>query len=114
MTQFNPENKKVLTYGEVLSPVACITDEKDAAQYLESYIAYIINSQDGLSKEKAREIALQNIGYFAGYCDMETADRILKIFHTLHPVFGSAFPTPEEALEMGKRLASKVNNEDLI
>ena len=31
MTQFNPENKDMLTFGELLDPAMKITDQADAA-----------------------------------------------------------------------------------
>lgn len=33
--------------------------------------------------------ALSNIGYVAGYYDGKTAQRILKIFKTAHPILGN-------------------------
>jgi hypothetical protein len=49
--------------------------------------------------------ARQNIGYVSGYYDNDTADKIMKIFKTAHPIFGTKHPAPEEAFEMGKRMA---------
>ena len=116
MTKFNPENKNRLTVGEALNPITEITDEADAAQYLESYIHFIENTcnKAGSPGFNPRETALANIGYYAGYFDKETADRIYALFHTTHPVFGSTFPSAEEAIAMGKRFATKSNDEDLI
>lgn len=113
MTKFNPEGRDVLTIGEALRPAMQITDEADAAQYLADYTAYIqraIETQrayeekphgDGLSAE---QIARTNIGYFAGYYDRETRERVGRLFACEHPVFGKAavsVPTPEQAFEAG-------------
>lgn len=91
MTTFNPENKKTLTYGECLKPAMEITDEADAQQYFRAYASYI---QLGLDKEPrgdgmtAETIARHNLGYFAGYYDSATMERVNRLFNTAHPVFG--------------------------
>jgi len=112
MTTFNPENKATLTYGECLGPAMEITDPEDAKQYLEDYVNYI---QAALDKEPrddsktALEIAGVNLGYYAGYYDNETRERVERLFDCSHPVFGKAAegtPTPEEAFEAGVAAAS--------
>lgn len=115
MTKFNPENKKTLTYGDCLKPAMEITDEADAQQYLTDYVAYI---QTALDKEprkdgvSAAQIAATNLGYFAGYYDNETRERVERLFKCSHPIFGSiakvGAPTAEEAFEAGKRMAAAV------
>ena len=112
MTKFNPENKKDLTYGDILEPAMKITDREDAQQYLKSYIDYI---QADLDKEKkkddAAQIAKHNLGYFAGYYSNETRERVEKLFSCEHPLFGSikekGAPTAKEAFEIGKSLGEK-------
>lgn len=112
MTKFNPENKTSLTYGECLHPAMAITDESDAQQYLKDYVAFI---QTALDKEPrtdgatATQIAAHNLGYFAGYYDNETRERVERLFKCSHPIFGSiavkgAAPTAKEAFEAGKRM----------
>ena len=88
MTKFNPENKKTLTYGDCLKPAMEITDEADAQQYLAAYTAYLETSprKDGMTGE---QIALNNLGYFAGYYDNETRERVERLFKCSHPIFGS-------------------------
>lgn len=113
-TKFNPENKKVLTYGECLGPAMKITEASDAEQYLEDYVAFI---QAGLDKHPredgmpAKVIAATNLGYYAGYYDNETRARVERLFHCSHPIFGAiaskGAPTSEEAFETGKRMAEK-------
>lgn len=113
MTKFNPENKKTLTYGECLKPAMEITDEADARQYLNDYVAFIQTSLDAEPRKDnmtAARIAGVNLGYFAGYYDSETRQRVERLFDCSHPVFGSiaknGTPTTGEALEAGKRLRS--------
>lgn len=87
MTKFNSENKTTLTYGECLHPAMKITDQADATQYLNDYVAFVMTT--GKSKSEAESICKQNLGYFAGYYDNETMARINKLFCTTHPIFGS-------------------------
>lgn len=107
MTKFNPENKKVLTYGECLDPAMKITDAEDAKQYLADYIKFQeANMQEATGEYTAEQICKQNLGYFAGYYDNETRKRVERLFLCSHPIFGSikenGRPTSEEALECGK------------
>lgn len=103
MTKFNPENKSVLTYGECLHPAMKITDEDDAKQYFEAYLAFQKeNMKDATGQYTAEQICKINLGYFAGYYDNETQQRVNRLFCTTHLIFGSSEPTPEEAFECGK------------
>lgn len=95
VTKFNPEGKKVLTYGECLRPAMAITEQADADQYLSDYVDYIQKALDAEPREDgmtARQIALINIGYFAGYYDHETMARTQKLFGAAHPIFGKEQP----------------------
>jgi hypothetical protein len=109
MIKFNPENKEVLTYGEALHPAMKVQDKEEARQYLADYAAFI---QKFLEKKPnpqgftAMEIAMKNIGYFAGYYDAETNRRIQALFDVEHPIFGKTTPTPEEAFNAGVKLTT--------
>ena len=37
---------------------------------------------------KSGPYAAQNIGYISGYYDAKTANKIMKVFKTSHPIFG--------------------------
>jgi hypothetical protein len=108
---FNPKNKKKLTYGESLSSAMKITDQEIADEYLKDYVKYIMENMDNPNYEEAINIAKSNIGYFSGYCDNKTRDRVERLFKCSHPVFGSikenGTPTPKEIFEMGKKIGKK-------
>jgi len=112
MTQFNPEKKEILTYEECLDPAMKITDQQDADQYFKEYISFIqkyLDKEPRTDEMTAQQIAKENLGYYAGYYNLETRIRIETLFKCSHPVFGKASngePTPEEALEAGRKLAS--------
>lgn len=117
MTKFNPEGKEGLTYSECLSPAMKITEQADADQYKLDYVSFI---QGYLDKEPrddsmtAEQIANANIGYFAGYYDDKTRERVERLFKCSHPVFGSiktnGAPTTEKAFTMGVIAGAKKEN----
>ena len=113
MTKFNPKGKSVLTYEECFGPARGITDKEDAKQYMLDYVDYI---QCALDKEPrtddmtAEQIAGVNLGYYAGYYDNETRERVERLFSCQHPVFGKisiGAPTPEQAFAAGVALGKK-------
>jgi hypothetical protein len=68
----------------------------------------------GYEANEARRITLINIGYYTGYMDHETADKVMELFETEHPVFGRTHPTPQEAFRLGRELGEKMKKEKLI
>jgi len=110
MTKFNPDNKETLTYGEALGPAMEITNQEDATQYFNDYVAYLENHLRKKPRNDdmtAEEIAKINLGYYAGYYDNETRRRVERLFICSHPIFGKIekhIPTTEEAYEAGLKL----------
>ena len=58
--------------------------------------------------EAANPRARDNIGYLAGYFDRDTGDKILKLFHTRHPVFGNQMPGASDVFALGQRIATQL------
>jgi len=91
MVKFNPENKEILTFGECLDPTAEISSEEEAEQYLKDYTEYVqnaLNKNPRNDEMTALDICKINIGYYSGYLDSETAERVKKLFNCKHPIFG--------------------------
>ncbi|HWT40984.1 MAG TPA: hypothetical protein VN081_07025 [Dongiaceae bacterium] len=91
MSKFNPEGKEVLTYGETLGPAMQITDANAAKQYFDDYVAYLENMLEHAPRTDdmtAEQIARINIGYYAGYYDRQTRERVEHLFLCAHPIFG--------------------------
>jgi hypothetical protein len=65
------------------------------------------------AEPEARRITLVNIGYYSGYFDNETADKIMDLFETEHPIFGRTHPTPEEALRLGRELGQRMKQREI-
>lgn len=105
MTKFNPESR---TYGEILGPAMEVTDQAVAEQYLKDYTAFIQKSLDAKPDPQGRtaeQLALFNLGYYAGYYNWETQQKVERLFRAQHPIFGSVEAqkqmTPEEVFEAG-------------
>lgn len=81
MTKFNPEKKENLTYGDTLKPAMEITDPEDAKQYLNEYATWLQEKAKLFSINEAIEMAKNNLRYFCGYYDNETAKRVFKLFN---------------------------------
>ncbi len=104
MIKFNPENKELLTFGECLDPAMEITDQDEANKYLEDFILYTMKY---VGKE-AERICKINLGFWAGYFDKETRDRVQLLFKCEHPIFGVADFTALEILEMGIKEGERI------
>ena len=61
----------------------------------------------GYTHEEARKIVLTNVGYYTGYMDNDTADKVMELFDTEHPYFGRKHYTPQEILKMGIEAGQK-------
>jgi hypothetical protein len=80
--------------------------KEDAKKIVDQQVEEMVSVLE-YEPEKARVIVLRNIGYYTGYLDHETADRVMELFDTEHPYFGRKHPSPEEILKMGMELGRK-------
>lgn len=93
------------SHGDFITAVLAIDDTDDARRFRDGYLE--IMAADGVSPERAQELASANIGWCYG--EGMAPERVVMWRATtgaVHPVFGSMVtpPTPEEALEAGRRL----------
>ncbi len=95
---FEWKGKKIVTYGDIGKCITSIKTREEAQEFLALY-------------KSDCEYAEHNIGYISGYYDNETASRIRDLFHVHHPIFGNKNPSPEEALEAGKKMAQDKNKQ---
>lgn len=90
MTQFNPENKDSLTYGELLDPAMSITDQADADQYFAAMLKYQTeHMQDASGNHTPEQVCRINLGYYAGYFGIDVQERVQRLFLAPHPTFGA-------------------------
>lgn len=102
------------TFGQCYIPAMAITDQAEADAYFEALVERNIGWSN--SREEAERIERANLGYFAGYYDAETRERVERLFRCAHPIFGAiaegGAPTPEEALELGIRFGEAMKREE--
>lgn len=64
---------------------------------------------------EARSVILKNLGYYAGYYDDATAQKIYRLYGANHPIVGGhdyhKTVTPEQAVDIGKKLGEKLAKE---
>jgi len=92
-----------ITIRDKYAPGMTITDPVEAAEYFEACVEHTMRF--GPARAKAEVIERANLGYYAGYYDTETAQRVYHLFGAAHPIFGTTAPTPEEALAAGMKAA---------
>lgn len=102
----NPLPKEI-TIGDKYGPAMEITDQDEADAYFQICVDHCMVHFDR-ERGEAESIERQNLGYFSGYYGAEVRERVERLFHCSHPVFGSiavnGSPTLEEALEAGRKL----------
>jgi hypothetical protein len=72
---FEWNGRKFTTYSEIVD-YALKLKGKQQKLFTEAYC-------------NSSKYASQNIGYISGYYDAKTAKKIMKIFSTEHPIFGT-------------------------
>lgn len=98
-----------LTIREKYGPAMEITDRAEAEEYFKACVEHMMDNNPQMSQEEAIKIEKSNLGYFAGYCDQETRERVESLFNAVHPIFGPAEikRTPEEILKLGMEMGNK-------
>lgn len=117
----NPEPfPEHISLGEKYGPAMTIADQAEAAAYFERCVEHQLRVWGSTpigarTRAEAEQIERANLGYWAGYYDNATRERVERLFHCAHPVFGAIAengpPTPAEALaagiERGLKLAGR-------
>jgi len=92
-----------ISVGDKYLPAMKITDQAEADEYFAVCVQHTMSF--GIDREKAEDIERQNLGYYAGYYNDETRERVERLFHCKHPFFGSIEEngpvSEEEALRIG-------------
>lgn len=99
--QFNGEFPDDATLGEIYNPAMDVQTEAEAEAYLARIIRALQRAHPEMAEAEATECALSNVGYWTGYCSDATAERVKRLYHTTHPIFGDAKLTPDELLRLG-------------
>lgn len=101
------------TYREQFDEAMRCKTKEEADAWLNSEIKRY-QSEHGKDGEEAEYVIKSNLGYMAGYCNHEAAQKVQRLFGAVHPVFGTAdyhkTVTPEEAFEAGKRVGERLKS----
>lgn len=76
------------TYGEIFGPAMEIIDQAKADEYFKALVDRCVE-KFGQTRKEAANTQRENLGYWAGYYDDETRERVERLFKCCHPVFGS-------------------------
>ena len=86
-----------------------VTTQQAADKIFSRLVELAMDTED--DPEMAAQIVRTNLGYYAGYYDAETRERVERLFFCEHPIFGKIAekgqPTPEEAFRMGVEWGEK-------
>jgi len=85
------------TYLDLLREVARVGSPEEAHEFLSAY-------------RQVNPHADSNIGWMIGDVDRDVGRRIIEWFGCSHPVFGTTFPTVEEALRKGMEMGEAMKN----
>jgi hypothetical protein len=88
--------KHKITYGEKYGPAMQVQTKEEAAAYFEECVEHTMEWQP--------------IGYYAGYYDKETYDRVMELFDTNHPIFGKAYLGSAASYVAGNLAGKEHNN----
>jgi hypothetical protein len=107
--------KKSITIGDKYGPAMKIADQAEADRYFEKCVQHNLSFGEH-DRTKAESVERSNLGYYAGYYDHETRERVERLFRCAHPVFGKIsahVPTQEEAFAAGVK-AGKAAKEAVV
>lgn len=96
--------KKEISYGEKYDRLAQITEQAEADRYFEECVQHTMSF--GKTREEAEQIERSNIGYWSGYLNRTTQERVFALFKTEHPIFGKTEPSNTQALVAGFQFAA--------
>ena len=77
--------------------------------YLE-YFRMIKEAEPTMSDAAINARISDNLGYYAGYFDVETRKKVREVYGAVHPIFGDHYEdlTPEEVMRLAEEHARKL------
>lgn len=97
--------------GDKYDPAMKIAEQAEADAYLRRCVEHTMRV-GGIGFHEATAIEKTNLGYWAGYYDHATRERVERLFDCAHPFFGKIAevgpPTPAEALAAGIECSLKL------
>lgn len=115
-TEF-PNIKIGATIGELYNPAIELAkkgDTENAKKYFDALVEHSFDfskaeTPDGnISRDEIERIVHSNLGYWAGYHDKGTIEKVHAVYGSSHPIFGNSTPTSSEAFNMGLELGKSL------
>lgn len=107
-----PNIKENATVGDLYDVAITIAKEgdKDKAQrYFNALVEHCVaTTKEGIEFEEAKKITHSNIGYWAGYHEKGTIEKVHEVFGSAHPVFGKETPNASDAFNLGMELGQTI------
>ena len=99
-----------MTFDETLGPAMEMKTQEEADEWFEALVERHTRLWP-CPREEAEKSVRSSLGYYAGYYDSGTRERVERLFKCSHPIFGSieqnGTPTAEEAFQAGLDFAKK-------
>jgi hypothetical protein len=87
---------EIKNYETLLQALVRVENKAEAQEFLLAY--------EAVNHPHARE----NIGWAVGDLNREQGRRVMELFECPHPVFGTTYPTAEEAFRLGMESGEKL------
>ena len=84
MNSFNWHGKELKTQKDFVEAVKKVGTPEEAQEFMSAYRSVNVNADD-------------NVGWLIGEVNRDVGTRIIEWFGCSHPVFGTKFPSAEEA-----------------
>lgn len=102
-----------ITIGEKYEPAMKVQTKTAAKHYFRRLVKHSMH-WFGMGRKAAVELEKTNLGYFAGYYDAETRERVERLFECQHPYFGAiakkGSPDPETAFNIGRSIGNALRS----
>jgi hypothetical protein len=97
-----PELPMEITLGDKYDPAMTVQTPEEAKACFDRLVEHTMRY--GRPREEAERVERQNIGYWTGYQDAKTRERVLRLFKATHPVFGHETFSPDDAFDAGMKI----------
>jgi hypothetical protein len=87
------------SYQDLLSVLVRINTKAEAQEFLRAYEAVNLHARD-------------NIGWAVGDLGREEGRKVLELFECPHPVFGTTYPTAQEAYNAGIAAVERMQKQE--
>jgi hypothetical protein len=87
-----------------------IDDPVRSKEFYLEYFRMIKEAEPLMSDAAVNARISDNLGYYAGYYDVETRKKVREVYGAVHPIFGDRYEdlTPEEIRRLAEEHAKKI------